>query len=73
MDVASQSKVYTYDGSLTTPPCSEGVRWYVVEDSLGMSVAQFQAWKGIMKFNCRNTQNAPGTENLIQYSSERAK
>lgn len=71
MAVASQSKVYTYAGSLTTPPCSEGVTWYVVEESLHMSVAQFHAWKAVIKFNSRNTQNAPGLENLILYA-ERA-
>lgn len=65
MSVAAESKVYTYAGSLTTPPCSEGVTWYVVEQSLSMSVAQFQAWTDVMKFNSRNTQNEPGKENLI--------
>ena len=72
MNVTSSSKVYTYAGSLTTPPCSEGVTWYVTEESLYMSVSQFHAWKTIIKFNSRNTQNAPGMENLIQYSAERA-
>jgi len=72
MNVTSESKVYSYAGSLTTPPCSEGVTWYVTEESLFMSVSQFHAWKTIIKFNSRNTQNAPGMENLIQYSAERA-
>lgn len=72
MNVTSTSKVYTYAGSLTTPPCSEGVTWYVTQEHLSMSVSQFHAWKTIIKFNSRNTQNAPGTENLIRYSAERA-
>ncbi|KAF8427722.1 alpha carbonic anhydrase [Tirmania nivea] len=70
MNVTSVSKVYTYAGSLTTPPCSEGVTWYVTKDNLFMSVAQFHAWKTMIKFNSRNTQNAPGMENLIRYSAE---
>ena len=27
----------TYPGSLTTPPCAEGLRWFVLESSLGVS------------------------------------
>lgn len=65
MNVTSESRVWTYDGSLTTPPCTEGVTWYVVEDSLPMSPAQYQKWKEVMKFNSRITQNLPGEENLI--------
>ena len=28
---------YRFDGSLTTPPCSEGVRWFVMKDYLQIS------------------------------------
>lgn len=31
---------YRYMGSLTTPPCSEGVNWYVLKTPLTMSAAQ---------------------------------
>lgn len=30
---------YTYSGSLTTPPCSEGVRWFVAKDVVDVSQA----------------------------------
>jgi carbonic anhydrase len=35
---------YRYDGSLTTPPCSEGVEWSVLQGSITMSSAQMEAF-----------------------------
>lgn len=34
---------YRFDGSLTTPPCSEGVAWFVLKSPMNMSKAQIQA------------------------------
>lgn len=34
---------YRYSGSLTTPPCSEGVRWIVMKSPLQTSAEQVQA------------------------------
>lgn len=31
---------YNYAGSLTTPPCSEGVRWFVLKDRITISHKQ---------------------------------
>jgi carbonic anhydrase len=36
---------YRYDGSFTTPPCAETVKWFVFKQSLPMSQAQFDAFK----------------------------
>ena len=33
---------YRFSGSLTTPPCSEGVRWFVMEDYATISKAQVE-------------------------------
>ncbi|KAM5248730.1 carbonic anhydrase 6 [Ctenodactylus gundi] len=37
------SRYYTYPGSLTTPPCTENVEWFVLADSVKLSRAQ--VWK----------------------------
>lgn len=38
-----QTTAYRYSGSLTTPPCSEGVSWVVLTTPLTMSQAQIDA------------------------------
>lgn len=35
---------YRFNGSLTTPPCSEGVRWLVMKNSVQASQAQIDAF-----------------------------
>lgn len=34
---------WTYQGSLTTPMCNEGLRWFVSQDTLKVSKAQYKA------------------------------
>ena len=38
---------YTYSGSLTTPPCSEDVRWHVMQQPLTLSAQQLAALTAI--------------------------
>ena len=40
---AKQHKYYMYDGSLTTPPANEGVRWFVCTEKVQLSRAQIDA------------------------------
>lgn len=46
----THSSYYSYNGSLTTPPCTEGVYWIVLADPIYASVDQIdnlQRWEGI--------------------------
>jgi carbonic anhydrase len=61
------SAYFSYHGSLTTPPCSEIVTWFVLKTPAEMSAAQFdRAWR-IMGNNFRPTQ--PRSSQLTVYST----
>jgi carbonic anhydrase len=42
---------YFYQGSLTTPPCTEGVRWLVMKEPITMSAGQIAALKKAISFD----------------------
>jgi carbonic anhydrase len=47
---------YRYSGSLTTPPCSEGVNWNVLTDSVEVSADQVAAFQSLFSANNRPVQ-----------------
>ena len=47
---------YHYRGSLTTPPCSEGVRWFVLKESIEVSDAQVERFLSVIGHNARPVQ-----------------
>ena len=53
-------KYYTYMGSLTTPPCSEGVQWVVMRQPVSMSAEQLELFARIYPMNARPVQQATG-------------
>lgn len=47
---------YRYDGSLTTPPCTEGVHWLVLKDVLTVSDEDMAQFTRRIAFNARLVQ-----------------
>ena len=54
--IPSIDEYYRYEGSLTTPPCSEGVRWAVFTEPLAASAEQIAALDAAMPENNRPVQ-----------------
>lgn len=46
----------TYAGSLTTPPCTEGVTWYVLDTPVQLSEEQLEQLREVMGANARPVQ-----------------
>jgi len=46
---------FTYSGSLTTPPCTESVRWVVLKQPLQVSKAQIATFRAVFPMNARPT------------------
>jgi carbonic anhydrase len=51
---------YTYMGSLTTPPCSEGVQWIVMKEPIQASPQQIEIFSRLYPMNARPVQAASG-------------
>ena len=49
---------YHFKGSLTTPPCTEGVDWFVMKDATSLSTSQVQKFVGMVGHNARPVQAA---------------
>lgn len=65
---------YTYTGSLTTPPCSEGVHWYVMTEPVYISAKTVSIYQSLLassgannyyKFNNRPVQPLNGRPVLV--------
>lgn len=59
---------FTFNGSLTTPPCSESVRWFVLKNPVTMSKDQVAAFRKIYPLNNRPIQPVNGRK--IQVGGE---
>ena len=51
---------WTYTGSLSAPPCTEGVRWIVYENDLSLSLDQLRTFMILYRMNSRPLQDPHG-------------
>lgn len=51
---------FAYDGSLTAPPCTEGVRWLVLKQAQQLSAGQLARLKALIPDNARAVQPLHG-------------
>ena len=58
----SNAGYYTYGGSLTTPPCSQIVTWFVMQTPVEASSAQIDQIHGIVHDNYRPVQPLNGRD-----------
>jgi carbonic anhydrase len=59
-ELFSPGGIYRYEGSLTTPPCTEGVKWNLVMEPIEMSRPQIDAFRALYQGNNRPVQNRYG-------------
>ncbi|BEE28785.1 hypothetical protein ATCC49503_03050 [Helicobacter pylori] len=60
---------YHFNGSLTAPPCTEGVAWFVIEEPLEVSAKQLAEIKKRMKNSPNQRPVQPDYNTVIIKSS----
>ena len=51
---------WTYIGSLSVPPCTEGVRWFVFEEEISLSREQLRSYAALFRISSRPLQDTHG-------------
>lgn len=58
------AEMYTFNGSLTTPPCSEGVKWFVSQKIMSATKAEIEGLKSVAESQGLENGNARPTQPL---------
>ncbi|MDE2454437.1 MAG: carbonic anhydrase family protein, partial [Burkholderiales bacterium] len=58
--IPADHRYYNYMGSLTSPPCSEGVEWIVLNQPVEVSQQQIDIFAHLYPMNARPLQHADG-------------
>jgi carbonic anhydrase len=61
---------YTYPGSLTTPPCTQGITWVVLKDPITTTQAQINTFKE--EYNAEHPDNNRGLQPLHDRTIEKS-
>jgi carbonic anhydrase len=59
-EVDGYEKFWTYEGSLTSPPCTEGIRWFVAGKVLRLGTRQMQELLRVSTYSARVEQEVWG-------------
>jgi len=65
LNEAFKGEYFTYTGSLTSPPCTEGVKWYIMKRPLGVNKAQLDIVQNMFQKNT-NFANGNGNNRNVQ-------
>jgi carbonic anhydrase len=63
----SQTGYFTYGGSLTVPPCSEGVVWYVLKTPVEVSEAQIAKFHDVIHGDTNRPMQPIGDRTVLQF------
>lgn len=69
----SRAAFMQYDGSLTAPPCSTGVRWFVREDPLPATRVQLESFQQLITRTASMHQATPSNYRMFQDLGGRTK
>ncbi len=58
----SGTSYYSYDGSFTTPPCTEQVKWVILAQPISMSKQQIMRFREVIHGNNRPVQPLHGRQ-----------
>jgi carbonic anhydrase len=62
--IPPEHTTYHYQGSLTTPPCSEGVDWFIIEQPISLAPAQIEKFRHLYHGNNRPVM--PKSDRLVE-------
>merc|ERR1712087_409469 len=68
-DIGSRG-YYAYEGSMTTPPCTNIVRWHVMNARATISAAQLDKFRGLMMSETTNATLAPNFREVMPTFNE---
>jgi len=69
MPRADHKGYFTFQGSLTTPPCSEEVRWFVLTTPVKITESELAAFGKLYPMNARPTSRSTGARSTRRASS----